>query len=155
LLLAIAFTSRRALARGVFAIGKRIKIELWLLTAVVAATAVLVELPLPREAAPLASATTSFTVRDIAVRVNATAAGPQTWTFHVAARSAIDAAAVSVRETRRNVGPLDVAMKRDNATSYSGTVTLPFEGEWSAYISVRSGPFDEDHRTIQLPETAP
>ena len=47
-LIAFAYSARRSLAGSDFSIGMRIKIELWLLTAVVAVTAVLVETPLPR-----------------------------------------------------------------------------------------------------------
>jgi copper transport protein len=155
-LLALAFGARRALARGTVAIAGRIKLELWLLTGVIAVTAVLVELPLPREAAAMtASPTTAFSVRDISIHATATAGDGNAWTIHVAASAPIDAADVSVRETKRNVGPLAVPMTRTDAANYTGTVTLPFAGEWSAEISARSGAFDEAHRTLPLPETAP
>lgn len=62
-LIAVAFTARRSLEHGAFAIGMRIKIELWLLTAVIAVTAVLVESPLPRDATPLARASTDLRAR--------------------------------------------------------------------------------------------
>ena len=154
-LLAFAYGAQRALARGTFAIAGRIKLELWLLTAVIAITAVLVESPLPREAAPLTSASTAFSVRDIAVHVRADAAGANAWTMRVEAGAPIDAAIVTLSERRRHVGPLSVDMQRDAAGSFAGTVTLPFAGAWSARISVRSGPFDEAHRTIALPEQPP
>ena len=154
-LAALAYTARRSLAHGAYTIGTRIKVELWMLTAVIAVTAVLVESPLPRKGAQRNDATTTFAVRDIAVRVTATLDAPDIWTIRVIGTRPLDGAEVSVRETRRKVGPLDVYMKRTAADSFSGTVALPFRGEWSAYTSVRSGPFDEAHRILSLPETAP
>lgn len=154
-LLAFAFSARRVLARGIFTIGTRIKTELWLLTAVVAITAVLVESPLPREAPPLATASATLTVRTIGVRVSAMDRGSRTWFFRVAATAPIDAADVSVSEQRRNVGPLGVDMQRTDARTFTGTAALPFAGKWNAYVSIRSGSFDEAHRTIALPETTP
>lgn len=154
-LLAFAYGARRALARGTFAIAARIKLELWLLTAVVAITAVLVESPLPREAAPLAAASATFTLRDIAVHATAVSSGTMTWIVHVDASGPIDGTDVTVRERHRNVGPLPVTMNRSDAGSFSGTVTLPFAGAWTAEISVRSGPFDEAHHTLDMPEQSP
>jgi copper transport protein len=154
-LIAIAAGARSALARGFYAIGLRIKIELWLLTAVIAVTAVLVEQPLPREAAPLASVTASYALRNFTVNAVVTSTGANTWDVRVTGTAPLDEVDAGMRETQRNVGPLTVALKRvDNAT-YDGTVTLPFAGAWTATISARSGAFDEAHRTISLPETAP
>jgi copper transport protein len=158
--LSVALLSRRALARSQFAIRHWLKLELWLLTAVIAVTAVLVESPLPREAAPLASAATTFTVRDLTVHVSATTRGQRRWEFRVngtgpdAAARVLDGVDVSVRETARNIGPLPVPMSRTADGSYDGKTTLPFDGNWSALASARSGDFDENHDTFQLKETS-
>lgn len=156
-LLALANGARTALARGTFAIARRIKLELWLLTAVVAVTAVLVEMPLPRAAASAngVSATATLTVRGIAVRATASTTNGTAWVVRITSSAPLDEAAVRVRETRRHVGPLTVTMMRVEPTTFAGTVTLPFAGEWSAEISARSGAFDEAHRTLPLPENAP
>ena len=160
LLLAFAFSARRALARGAFAIGTRIKIELWLLTAVLAATAILVESPLPREASAsglasataTATATATFSVRGVDVTVTAVARDAQMWTIRIDGSAPLDGAQVSVREAERNVGPLDVALTRASDRSFTGTIALPFAGNWSALVSARSGDFDETHYTVPLRE---
>jgi hypothetical protein len=117
-------------------------------------TAVLVELPLPLAPAP-APAAVSFSVRDIGVRASAVAGAAQSVTITVTSTAPLDAVAVSVQERRRNVGPLNVTMKPNDATTVTGTVTLPFAGEWTATVSARSGAFDEARRTMPLPETSP
>jgi copper transport protein len=159
--LGVALLSRRALAKSRFAIGHWLKLELWLLTAVIAVTAVLVESPLPREAAPLASVATTFVVRDITVHVSATTTGQRQWEIRVngtgagGASRTLDGVDVSVRETVRNVGPLVVPMARTADGSFDGTTTLPFDGSWSALISARSGDFDENHSIVPLKESTP
>jgi copper transport protein len=156
--LGVALLSRRALARSRFAIGHWLKLELWLLTGVIAVTAVLVESPLPREAAPLASVAATFAVRDITVHVSATTTGQRQWEIRVngtgagGAARALDGVDVSVRETVRNVGPLVVPMSRTADGSFDGTTTSPFDGTWSALISARSGDFDENHTFVSLKE---
>ena len=156
--LAVALLSRRALARSRFAIGHWLKLELWLLTAVIGVTAVLVESPLPRETAPVASAATTFAVRDITVHVSATTRGQRQWEFRVngtgpnGAARGLDGVGVSVREVVRNIGPLVVQMSRTADGDFDGTTTLPFDGSWSAFISARSGDFDENHSTCSLEE---
>jgi copper transport protein len=159
--LGVALLSRRALARGTFAIGHWLKLELWLLTAVLAVTAVLVESPLPREAAPIASAASTFTLRDMTIHVSATTSGGRAWNVRVdgtgssGAGRRIDAVVVTVRETERNIGPLAVPMSRTPAGGFAGSTTLPFDGDWAARISARSGDFDENHITLLLPEKTP
>jgi copper transport protein len=156
--LGFALASRRALARSRFAIGHWLKLELWLLTAVIAVTAVLVESPLPREAAPLASAKATFTVRGIVVRASATALATGQWEFRVNGTDAkgnphsLDGVDVAVRETNRNIGPLPVPMTLTSDGAFDGTTTLPFAGAWSASVSARSGDFDENDTTIPLKE---
>ncbi len=157
--LGVALTARRALARSRFAIGRLLKLELCLLTAVIAVTAVLVESPLPREAAP-APITASFAVRDVTVHASASATGERSWEFHVGgtaggAAHALDGVEVSVRESARNVGPLPVPMSRAPDGSFDGATTLPFAGTWSALIAARVGDFDENYRTIPLKENNP
>jgi copper transport protein len=162
--IAIAWTARRSLARGTFTIRRRLAAELALLALVVGVTAVLVDLPLPREAAAAdasraaTAAPTPLTlhVRDIDVAVGATPAGPQRWTMHVAgtgpggvARS-LDEVDVSVTESTRHAGPFTIPMTRDPAGAYDGTIDVPFDGRWSAFVSARSGDFDEAHATMQL-----
>jgi copper transport protein len=161
--LAIALNARRALARGAFALRRQLGVELALLAAIVGVTAVLVDLPLPREAiaasasAPAAVvATTAFRVRDIDVHVAVTVAGRFGLVLHVAgtgpagAARALDGVDVSVTETRRGAGPFAVPMTRTAAGTYDGALTLPFAGAWTAFVSARSGDFDENHTTIPL-----
>ena len=57
--LAVAEGSRRMIARGAFAVRRRIALELTLIIAVIAVTAVLVDLPLPREE-PASALTAAF-----------------------------------------------------------------------------------------------
>jgi copper transport protein len=156
--LGVALTARRALARSRFSIRHWLKLELWLLTAVIAVTAVLVESPLPRETVSLASATTTFAVRDIIVHVSATASAQRQWEFRVngtdatGASRSLDGVDVAVRETIRNIGPLTVPMSRTSEGAFDGTITLPFAGTWAASVSARSGDFDENHTSIPLKE---
>jgi copper transport protein len=154
-LLVLALSARRILARGSFAIGARIRAELWILTAIVVCTAVLVESPLPRDAAPLHSAATSFRVRDVDVRVTATAIDDRRWNVRFDADGPLDEAGAAAEEDRRHVGPLAVPLTRSGPGSFYGTLTLPFAGEWHLLASARSGSFDEAHRTLDLPEIAP
>jgi copper transport protein len=152
--LGLAVSARRLLARGSFTIGGRLKAELWLLTAVIAVTAVLVESPLPREAAVPPSVAASFAVRDIAVKVTATALDEHRWAVRIDASGPLDEADVSAAQPRQHVGPLNVPMTHSAPGTFSGAVTLPFGGEWRLLASVRSGAFDEAHRTLTLPETS-
>jgi hypothetical protein len=159
--LGTARQARRELARRRFAIRNRLKLELWLLTAVIAVSAVLVETPLPRSAAHAMSVSLSFPVRDVSVHVDAAAVDARHWTVRVSGNGSygeavpLDGADVAVRETRRNVGPFVVPMTREASGSFSGSVTLPFDGAWSAFVSARRGVFDEDHRTFPLVENTP
>jgi copper transport protein len=156
LALAVALTARRALARGRFAIGGRLKLELWLLTAVIAVTAVLVESPLPRDAAPALERRTAFALDQTPVIVTAASSDPLHWTFRITGDgrtgTSPDGATITVRETVRNVGPIPVPLNRDASGTYIGTVTLPFAGTWSAFVSARRGEFDENHETFSLTE---
>jgi copper transport protein len=134
----------------------RIKLELWFLVAIVAVTAVLVETPLPRNASQPPTVATSFSVRDINVQVTAVSAERRAWTLRVSGSAAgsttvpLDGVDVAVRERRRNIGPLVVPMTREASGAFSGRVTLPFDGAWSASVSARSGAFDENHHTFSL-----
>ena len=154
-LLTLAISARQLLARGSFAIGWRVRAELWILTLVVACTAVLVESPLPRDAAPVRSVVTAFSVRDVGVSVTATAIDDRHWKVRFDADGSLDEADVSAEEERRHVGPLTVPMTHPAPGTFIGTATLPFAGEWRLLVSARSGPFDEAHRTLDLPELAP
>jgi copper transport protein len=156
LALAVAMTARRALARSRFAIGRWLKLELWLLTGVIAVTAILVESPLPRDIAPVLERTAAFPLSGTPVNVTASSPDPLHWTFRITGgdRTAqpLDSATVTVRETVRNVGPIAVPLNRDASGAYAGTITLPFEGAWSAFVSARRGDFDENHKTFSLTE---
>ncbi len=150
--LAVAWTARRALARGAFAFRRRLTLELAILAAVVAVSAVLIDLPLPREEPhAVATASTAFRVRDVAVRVAATPVDARHWQLRVdttpaGALAGVDA---SVTEAGRHAGPFPVAMSRE-AGGYAGAIALPFAGAWSAYVSARAGEFDENHTTLPL-----
>jgi copper transport protein len=154
-LLVLALNARRALARGAFAIATGIKAELWLLTAVIAVTAVLVESPLPRDAAVQRTAQTVIALAGFNVHVTATAIDDLHWSVRIDDLASLDGADVSASETSRHVGPLAVALTRQGPGRFTGTVTLPFAGAWTLLASVRSGAFDEAHRTLPLPETTP
>jgi len=52
----------------------------------------------------------------------------------------------------RHAGPFPVRFARDPSVAFTGTVTLPFAGRWSAFVSARSGDFDENHLTLPLTE---
>jgi copper transport protein len=155
ILLGLAIVARRILARGSLAIGGLIKAELWVLTVVVVCTAVLVESPLPRDAAPVRQVSTTFTVRDIAVRATATAIDDRHWKVRMDAGAPLDDASLSAAEIRRHVGPLDIPLSHPAPGTFTGTVTLPLAGEWQLLASARSGQFDEAHATLTLPETSP
>lgn len=154
-LMLVALSARRILARGSLAIAALIRAELWILTLIIACTAVLVESPLPRDAAPLRSVGMSLRVRDIGVRVTATAIDDRRWNVRVDADGPLDEADVAAEEDRRHVGPLTVPLTRSAPGTFSGTLTLPFAGEWHLLTSARHGAFDEAHRTLDLPEIAP
>ena len=156
--LAIAEGSRRMIARGAFAVRRRIALELTLIAAVAAVTAVLVDLPLPREEPARAAAAAAFRVRDVDVRVRATADDARHWRLSVTssgpggAARVLDGVEASVTETRRHVGPLPVALQRNADGSFAGEIALPFDGAWTAFVSARAGDFDENHITLQLGE---
>jgi copper transport protein len=154
-LLALAFNARRALAHGVFTIRAGIKAELWLLTAVIAVTAVLVESPLPRDAAVERTVQTVMPLENANVHVIATAIDELQWSVRVDDLAALDEADLSISEPQRRVGPLAIPVTRQGPGTFTGTVTLPFAGAWTLLASVRRGAFDEAHRTLVLPETAP
>jgi copper transport protein len=155
ILLGLAIGARRILARGSLAIGGFIKAELWTLTIVIVCTAVLVESPLPRDAAPIRQVSTIFTVRDIGVRVTATAIDERHWKVRMDAGGSLDAASLSAEEAHRHIGPLDIPLSHSAPGTFTGTVTLPVTGEWRLRASARSGQFDEAHRTLTLPEISP
>jgi copper transport protein len=154
-LLVLALNARRALARGVFTIAGGIKAELWLLTAVIAVTAVLVESPLPRDAAVERTVSATMPLHGFNVHVIATAIDDRHWSVRIQDLDSLDAAGVSVSEASRHVGPLAVPVTRQGPGTFAGTIALPFAGAWTLLASVRSGPFDEAHTTLTLPETSP
>jgi copper transport protein len=160
--LALAWSARRSLARGVFELRRRLAIELTILAAVVAVTAVLVDLPLPREAsAAAATGSTSTAVTLHLGALDAHVALVPIDSHHVmihaigtdadGAVRPLDGVDASVTDVPRHAGPFAVPMTRDSAGAYSGTATLPFAGRWRAFVSARSGDFDEAHATIALP----
>ncbi len=160
--LGLAWSARRSLARGSLALRRRLVIECGVLVAVVAVTAVLVDLPLPREeagAVPAPSA--AFRVRDIDVRVTVVPLDARHWTLHVDGHGAagqpraLDEVDATITETRHRAGPFAVPLTRTPSGAYDGTIALPFAGAWTAFVSARSGDFDEQHLTLTLPETTP
>jgi hypothetical protein len=124
---------------------------------------VLVDLPRPLDAAPPVAATVAFAlrVRDVDVRITATERTPRLWALHVAGSApagssdAIDGVDASVTETHQHAGPFPVRMRRSAGGGYDGEIALPFAGAWTAFVSARSGDFDEGHVTLALPESAP
>jgi len=160
LALVLAWSARRSLARGSFALGQRLSFELTLLAVIVGVTAVLVDLPRPLDAAAPAPATVAFAlrVRDVDVRITATERTPRVWSLHVTGRApagssdALDGVDASVTETHAHAGPFSVPMRRSAGGDYDGEIALPFAGDWTAFVSARSGDFDEEHGFVPLRE---
>jgi copper transport protein len=160
LALVLAWSARRSLARGSFALRQRLSFELALLSVVVGVTAVLVDLPRPIDAAAPVPAAVAFSlrVRDVDVRITAIERTPRGWALHVVGRApagssdALDGVDASVTETHAHAGPFSVHMRRSAGAGYDGEIALPFAGDWTAFVSARSGDFDEAHGTFALPE---
>jgi copper transport protein len=156
--LALAWGARRAIARGELDLRRRLIPEAIVVAMVVGFTAVLVDLPLPREVpAPVAVASAAMRVADLDVRVSATPVDAQHWTLRLVASragrpAALSGADASVSEASRHAGPFAVPFARDPSGAFTGSVTLPFAGRWSAFVSARSGEFDENHLTLPLTE---
>jgi copper transport protein len=156
--LAIAWSARRSFARGSFDIRRRLVAEFAVVATVIVVTAILVDLPLPRDeaAAAIRPATAAFRVRGIDVAVSALRRDPRHWALHVDGRTAsgapaaIDEVDASISESQRHTGPIAVPLTRSSDGAYDGTVSLPFAGAWSASVSARSGDFDEGHTTLSL-----
>jgi copper transport protein len=158
--LAMAWSARRAIARGRFDVRRRLAFEAIIVAAVVVVTAVLVDLPLPREIpAPVAVASATMRVAGADVSITATPVDARHWTLRVTATAGGRAFALSgvdatVSEARRHAGPFAIPFARDPSGAFTGTATLPFAGTWSAFVSARSGDFDENHLTLPLTETS-
>ncbi len=156
LALAAALAVRRSLGGALRRTHNRLGLESLVLTGIIAVTAVLVETPLPREAAALISASTSFTVSDVTVHVSAVQTDSLHWALHINGRGArgqrraLDAASVMLRDTERASGPLVVPLTRDASGAFAGEAALPWHGSWRALVSARIGDFDENHRTLPL-----
>jgi copper transport protein len=156
LTLLAAFGARRALKQDRRTLRNRLRLELILLTAVIAVTAVLVETPLPREAAALLTATSSFAVSNVTVHVSATRLDLGHWTLRIDGTDAhgdsrrLDDAIATLRDADRKSGPLVVPLRRDSAGAFVGDAALPWRGTWSALVSARVGEFEENHRTLSL-----
>jgi copper transport protein len=161
LLLALAFAlvSRRRIAAGARAVVPTVRLELLVLTAVLAVTAVLVESPQPHElasaATPARIAEASFTAGDVAVTVTTSATGERARTIDIRLTRAgtpanADAVTATIGETRTGTGPLTIPVRATAPGTYRADTTLPFAGTWHAHISVRNGPFDEGHTTLDL-----
>jgi methionine-rich copper-binding protein CopC len=112
-----------------------------------------IETPLPREAAGLTSATASFSVRDVTVRVIATQTNARHWALRI--DGVENRAGVTLRDADRKSGPLVVPLARDSSGGFAGDAALPWRGAWSALVSARCGEFDENHRTLSLTEKRP
>jgi copper transport protein len=158
--LAVAWSARRAIARGRFDLRLRLGCEAGIIAAVAVVTGVLVDLPLPREiSAPVATASATMRVADADARITATPVDRTHWTLRIAATEdgrpfALSGVDASVSEATRHAGPFPVAFTRDPSGAFSGTVALPFAGAWSAFVSARHGDFDENHLTLHLTETS-
>jgi copper transport protein len=158
LTLLAALGARQALKRDRRAFHNPIRFELLLLTGVTAVTAVLVETPLPREAATRPTVTASFAISQVTVHVSATPSDPLHWTLYIDGTDArgdpraLDGADVTLRDAERKSGPLVVPLKRRSSGAFAGDATLPWRGTWSALVSARVGEFDENHRTLSLKE---
>jgi copper transport protein len=161
LLLALAFalSSRRRIAAGARAVVPTVRLELLVLAAVLAVTAVLVESPQPRElasaATPARIAEASFTAGDVAVTVTTSGSGERARTIDIRLTRAgtpanADAVTATIGEARTGTGPLTIPVRATAPGTYRADTTLPFAGTWHARISVRNGPFDEGHTTLDL-----
>jgi copper transport protein len=156
--LAFAWTARRAIARGERDLRRTLIPEAIVVAIIVGFTAVLVDLPLPREIpASVAVASASMHVADLDVRVSATPVDALRWTLRLDATRAGQPASLSgvdasVTEATRRAGPFAVPFVRDASGAFTGRVALPFAGHWSAFVSARSGDFDENHLTLPLTE---
>lgn len=161
LTLVAALGARRALKRGARAFHNAIRFELLILTGVTAVTAVLVETPLPREAATLPPVTASFAVREVTVHVSASPSDPLHWALYINGTDArgdpraLNGADVTLRDTDRKSGPLVVPLTRNASGAFAGNAALPWRGTWSALVSARVGEFDENHCTLSLKENRP
>jgi copper transport protein len=158
LTLLAALGARQALKRSRLAFRNPIRVELLLLTGVTAVTAVLVETPLPREAATLPTVTASFAVSQVTVHVSATPSDPLHWTLYIDGTDArgdpraLDGADATLRDADRKSGPIVVPLRRNPSGAFAGDAALPWRGTWSALVSARVGEFDENHRTLSLKE---
>jgi copper transport protein len=156
-----ALAARQALKRGRRGFQNPIRFELLMLTGVTAVTAVLVETPLPREAATLPPVSASFAVSQVMVHVSATPSDPLHWTLYIDGTDArgdpraLDGAVVTLRDADRKSGPLVVPLTRNSSGAFAGDAALPWPGTWSALVSARVGEFDENHRTLSLKENRP
>jgi copper transport protein len=158
--LGLAWSARRSFARGTFDIRRRLITEFAVLATVIAVTAVLVDLPLPRDeaAAAVRPVTATFRLRGIDVTVSAIPRDARHWTLRVDGHDAsgtprtIDEVDASISESGRHTGPIAISMTRSRLGAFDGLITLPFAGTWTAFVSTRSGDFDERHTTLRLTE---
>lgn len=154
---AFALISRRRLRDGAVALARSVRLELAVLTAVIAVTGVLVDGVPPRTAiaASLRTVHAQFLVRDTTVAVEAEPAGSGRWQLRVAANRGgapvtVDEISASLREASRAVGPLAFPLQHSGIGRYTGVVTVPFAGRWTATVRVRVGDFDEGTTFVNL-----
>lgn len=161
LLLALAFAlrSRRRMTAGTRTVVPNVRLELLVLTGVLAVTALLVESPQPRAPAGTAPlqriAGASLRAGDISatITVSRTSATGRTFEVHTTRANTpvnADAVTATIRDARSGTGPLEVTVHASATGSYRGELTLPFAGTWRLTIGIRNGPFDEGHATLGL-----
>jgi copper transport protein len=156
LALVFAYASRRRVAQGARAVVPSVRLEVAVLTVLLAVTAVLVDAAPPRSIAAASTiAQTSFAAGDLLVRVETSDDGGLVRSFRItvtrgSAPANADGVQAAVSDTRTGTGPLDVPVHPDGTGRYSGATTLPFPGTWTLFVSVRAGTFDEGHTTLAL-----
>jgi copper transport protein len=155
LALAFAYASRRRVAGGAGAVAGSVRLEVAVLTVLLAVTAVLVDAAPPRSISAATIAQTSFAAGDLSVRVQTNDGGGPARSFRIVttrggAPANADGVQATIREARTGSGPLDVPVHPDGTGAYTGATTLPFPGTWSLFVSVRSGAFDEGHASLGL-----
>ncbi len=157
LLLALGFAvaSRRRVPDGSAAVVPSVRIEVAVLTVVLAVTAVLVDAPPPRRVAAAQVVARTFAVDDLRATAEVSDDGGLRRTILILTTRAgapANAAGVdaSITDARSGTGPLRIALHPDGTGRYSAATALPFAGRWTLLVIVRVGPFDEGEEALPL-----
>lgn len=133
-------------------------VELGLLTAVVAVTAVLVSQPPARaEVAPEGPYATTAELDDLELNlvVDPAQAGSNDVHIYLTDRSGQPAdvveATVAARLPSREIGPLRLSMQRAGPGHFIATGTLAIAGDWQLAIDVLRGEFEQERRAVSVP----